>query len=610
MNQIFSNSSCLRYRLFPFPTEKKNPEKRNNWKKLLNRQALHGEGLWEPSKDSRICSRHFVDGEPTLVNPNPTLNMGYKTTSRALLCSPPTGKRKCTEKKGWINLLRTKTSKLGKTQKKEATKDNIPGSEAFDDELQKNETVDFDLFDLEESLEPDIIGNINARNQENEDASTLNRKCTEEKGWINLIGTKASKLEKTQKNKATKDNILDSETFDDELEINETVDLDKFDLRKSLETDIIHNIDTKNQENEDASSLNTPPFHITFDLLLIILSLLLLIIKLLYEKVLTLEGKIKEMENEKKQPFWKKILSSQNCSFLTNIDNIELFHTLHDKVAPLVRRRYRYKDESQPTRLFQETPKKMGRERKLDSKDEFLLTFMKLRLGLLNQDLAQRFAISESLVTNIFHSWLRAMAEYLSAFVYMPDTEHILGTTPQRFRAFKNLCGIIDCSEIFIEIPKDLEMQSATWSEYKHHNTVKSLICVAPNSGITFISKAYTGRLSDKKITLESGFLDHIPQFTTIMADKGFNLIDECTARNIYFEVPPGKRGITQMTPSHLSKTSSIAKVLILVEQVIRCLKTFRILSNEIPISLLEHINDMLIVCAAICNFKEPLYFD
>ena len=90
----------------------------------------------------------------------------------------------------------------------------------------------------------------------------------------------------------------------------------------------------------------------------------------------------------------------------------------------------------------------------------------------------------------------------------MPEIEHILGTTPQRFREFKNLCGIIDWSEIFIEIPKDLvEMQSATWSEYTHRNNVKVLIYVAPNSGITFISKAYTGRLSDKKITLESGFL-------------------------------------------------------------------------------------------------------
>ena len=105
-NQIFSISSSLRYRLFPFPTAKKNSEKQNNWKKLLNGQALHRGGLWEPSKDSHVFSRHFVDGEPRLVNQNPTLNMGYNTTSRALLCSPPTEKTKCTEEKGWIDLTR------------------------------------------------------------------------------------------------------------------------------------------------------------------------------------------------------------------------------------------------------------------------------------------------------------------------------------------------------------------------------------------------------------------------------------------------------------------------------------------------------------------------
>ena len=80
--------------------------------------------------------------------------------------------------------------------------------------------------------------------------------------------------------------------------MNETVGFDLFDLEKNLETDIIHNINTsRNQENEDASTLNTS--YITFDLFLIILSLLLLLIKLLYEKVLMLEGTIKEMENEK-----------------------------------------------------------------------------------------------------------------------------------------------------------------------------------------------------------------------------------------------------------------------------------------------------------------------
>ena len=84
-------------------------------------------------------------------------------------------------------------------------------------------------------------------------------------------------------------------------------------MKKSLETDIIDNINTKNQENEDASTLNTSSCHITFDLFLVILLVLLLTIKLLYKKVVMLEGKIKEMKNEKKQPYWKKILSGQNC---------------------------------------------------------------------------------------------------------------------------------------------------------------------------------------------------------------------------------------------------------------------------------------------------------
>ena len=85
----------------------------------------------------------------------------------------------------------------------------------------------------------------------------------------------------------------------------ETVDFDLFDLEENLETDI-QNINTRNQENEDASTLNTS-CHITFDLFLIILSLFLQIIIFLYEKVLMLEDKIKEVDNEKKKSYWKKI---------------------------------------------------------------------------------------------------------------------------------------------------------------------------------------------------------------------------------------------------------------------------------------------------------------
>nr|XP_047138993.1 uncharacterized protein LOC124814930 [Hydra vulgaris] len=203
----------------------------------------------------------------------------------------------------------------------------------------------------------------------------------------------------------------------------------------------------------------------------------------------------------------------------------------------------------------------MGPPKKLVSQDEMLLCLMKLRLGLLTTDLSDRFGISE---------------DYAAVFSNL-DLGTIIATTPERFHQFKNLFAIIDCSEIFIETPKDLELQSATWSEYKHYNTLKFLIGVAPNSSIIFVSKAFTGRISDKKITLDSNFLDLVPSYSTLMADKGFNLIEECVARKIYFITPPGRRGTSQMIASDVSKTSAIAKVRILVEQVIRRLKPFEL---------------------------------
>ena len=71
-----------------------------------------------------------------------------------------------------------------------------------------------------------------------------------------------------------------------------------------------------------------------------------------------------------------------------------------------MRRRFRPVSQAQTKRQFITTPKKMGKERKLSSKDEYLLTMMKLRLGLQTMDLDVTFIISEGSCSNIFLSWL------------------------------------------------------------------------------------------------------------------------------------------------------------------------------------------------------------
>ena len=76
-----------------------------------------------------------------------------------------------------------------------------------------------------------------------------------------------------------------------------------------------------------------------------------------------------------------------------------------------------------------------------------------------------------------------------------------------------------------------------------------------------------------------------LPKHCSIMGEKFFNLNDECAARGLYFIVPPERPGTTQMAPSDVSNKSNNSKVRILVEQVIRRMETFHILSNELPIS-------------------------
>lgn len=54
----------------------------------------------------------------------------------------------------------------------------------------------------------------------------------------------------------------------------------------------------------------------------------------------------------------------------------------------------------------------------------------------------------------------------------MPDVYQVLGTLPTGFHEkYKTTYAIIDATEVFLETPSDLHLQSSTWSSYKGHNT-------------------------------------------------------------------------------------------------------------------------------------------
>ena len=61
-----------------------------------------------------------------------------------------------------------------------------------------------------------------------------------------------------------------------------------------------------------------------------------------------------------------------------------------------------------------------------------------------------------------------------------------------------------------------------TFSSYKNHNTYKASLGISPGGAVIFISKLFSGWISDKQPTSRSGLLKLLGEGDSIMADGGF----------------------------------------------------------------------------------------
>ena len=125
----------------------------------------------------------------------------------------------------------------------------------------------------------------------------------------------------------------------------------------------------------------------------------------------------------------------------------------------------------------------------LSTFEQLILALLRLRLNLSLQDLAFRFKVSCSTASRIWHKLIGVLHERLEFLIEWPEREVLQATMPMSFRqAFGcKVAVIVDCFEVFIERPSNLLARAQTWSSYKHHNTVKFLIGVAPQGYITYM---------------------------------------------------------------------------------------------------------------------------
>ena len=132
---------------------------------------------------------------------------------------------------------------------------------------------------------------------------------------------------------------------------------------------------------------------------------------------------------------WRKIKIDQKMNFYTGIPTIALFKAIFLLLQPFLPniKYWQGQKRTQSHKLTRHT--RNIKLKKLTHRDEFLLTLMRLRLNILNEDLADRFGISSALCSRTFTTWIKIISKILgkALIVWLPR-ENIIDNLPGCFK--------------------------------------------------------------------------------------------------------------------------------------------------------------------------------
>ena len=215
----------------------------------------------------------------------------------------------------------------------------------------------------------------------------------------------------------------------------------------------------------------------------------------------------------------------------------------------------------------------------LSPRDELFLTLMKLRQAKDDTELSFFFSISESTVSKVVMTWINFLYFQLKEMNIWPSREVVDQHMPTDFkRKFPRTRVILDATEIPIQKPSHVDSQCATWSSYKHKNTLKTMIGCTPKGTVSYISDSYGGSASDRQIVERSELVQ--PEFNkfrrrdSVMADRGIMVQDLFATQDVFVNTPTMLKGKSQLEPEEVVHDRRVASKRIHVERVIGLAKT------------------------------------
>uniref|UniRef100_A0A8D3DYM0 DDE Tnp4 domain-containing protein n=1 Tax=Scophthalmus maximus TaxID=52904 RepID=A0A8D3DYM0_SCOMX len=189
---------------------------------------------------------------------------------------------------------------------------------------------------------------------------------------------------------------------------------------------------------------------------------------------------------------------------------------------------------------------------KLSKFQQLLLTLMRLRLDLRNQDLAYRFGVKVATVTRTVHRMVNIMSSTL-----VPTAEPASPANQQQ-------------QEKPMAVPTSQEVESG-------YNVLKYLIGVAPQGVVTFVSRGVPGNVGDKSLAEGCGFLCKLLPGDVVLASRNLDIADSVAARGALLKTARGHQGeangSSEQGASSADTSAETASVQRHVERVISMVK-------------------------------------
>lgn len=240
--------------------------------------------------------------------------------------------------------------------------------------------------------------------------------------------------------------------------------------------------------------------------------------------------------------------------------------------------------------------------------DQFLIVLMKLRRHTTNFELSRMFGVVESVISNIFITWVVFMDKQWRELNIWPSQDLVRFFAPTSFRRnYPNTRVTIDGTECPVKKPKNPIAQQATFSTYKNRNTVKVLVGTTPGGLTSYVSPSYGGSTSDRQIVERSALTKMCSKTDSIMADKGFNVQDIFAPYDVHINIPTFFKKKNRMSNETVIKDRKISSKRVHVERIIGLAKTYRILTEPMAGTETKLSSEIIFSCFMLCNFRNGI---